>query len=166
MSGLRLRSLRLVATLLVAALVPTLAHGQEKSSSSGTTGAVGLRAGFSLEPDQFVVGGQVALGKKLGIARIVPSVDVGFGNAITTIAFNADAQFRLNVEDSKVALYLGAGPTVLYYDPEGGNSAWELGLSLLAGIRLPLGGFPPTSFEARFGVGDIPDFKGIFVLEI
>lgn len=165
MSSLRIRTWRLVTMLVLAVSMPALVYGQEKSSS-GTTGTIGLRAGFSLEPDQFVLGGQVALGKKLGIARIVPSVDVGFGNEITTIAFNADAQFRLNVEDSKVALYLGAGPTVLYYDPEGGNSAWELGLSLLAGIRLPLGGFPPTSFEARFGVGDIPDFKGIFVLEI
>lgn len=160
--------LSLMVSLLGAS--SALAQSSDKSHSSSTptsasTGTIGLRAGFSLDPDQFVAGGQVTIGKRLAIARIVPSVDVGFGSSLTTIAFNADAQFRLNVEGSSVGLYLGAGPTLLYADPEGGNSAWELGLSLLAGIRLPFHSFPPTSFETRFGVGDIPDFKGIFVLE-
>jgi len=162
---MNVRSVCSIALLVL--LLPVVGRSQEKSESSQSSASTfGLRTGFSLDPDQFVLGGQVSMGKKLGIARVVPSVDVGLGNSLTTIAFNVDAQFRLNVEGSSAGLFLGAGPTLLYADPEGGNSAWELGLSLLAGIRLPFKSFPPTSFEARFGVGEIPDFKGIFILEI
>ena len=154
-----------LASIALCAPVALAQSGSRSDGGEKTTGTIGLRGGFSLEPDQLVVGGQVSLGQKLGIARIVPSVDVGFGSSVTTIAFNGDAQFRLNVEGSTFGLYLGAGPTLIYADPEGGNSSWKLGLTLLAGARMPFKRLPPTSFEARFGIGDVPDFKGVFVLE-
>jgi len=152
--------------LLIVLAIPLCAQAQEKAEkSNATAGTFGLRAGFSLDPDQFVVGGQMSVGKKLGIARVVPSVDVGFGNSITTIAFNADVLFNLNVEGTTFGLYGGAGPSVVYFDTDGGSSSWELGLSLVAGARMPFSSFPPTSLEARFGVGDIPDFKVLLILE-
>lgn len=161
----RIRRLPWVVCLLIVA-IPLCAQAQEKTDQSGgTASTLGLRAGFGLDPDQFVVGGQVSMGKKLGIARVVPSVDVGFGNSTTTIAFNADVQFKLNVEGSSFGLYGGAGPTVLYWDNEGGSSDWELGLSLMAGARMPFKSFPPTSLEVRFGMGDIPDFRALLILE-
>ena len=159
----------LTIALLATALLPACAWSQSNSQppSTGTTGQLGLRTGFGLDPDQFVVGAQVALGRKLGIARIVPSVDVGLGSSLTTIMFNGDALFRLNVEDASFGFYLGAGAGIAYADPEGqSSSSWNLGLNLIAGLRIPFKGLPPTSFETRFGVGDIPDFRGLLVFEL
>ena len=156
------------AAILLAALFPVNGWAQSKSEAPETTSnQFGLRAGFGLDPDQFVAGAQVALGKKLGLLRIVPSVDLGFGSSLTTIAFNADALCRLNVEDANFSFYGGAGAGLVYADFEGeGSSNWNLGLNLIAGIRVPLNRLPPTSFEVRFGVGDIPDFRGMFVFEL
>jgi hypothetical protein len=158
----------LLAITLLVMLLPATTWAQSKSETSqSTTGQFGLRVGFGLDPDQFVAGAQVALGKKLGIARIVPSVDVGLGNSLTTIAFNGDALFRLNVEDASFGFYGGAGAGLVYADVEsGGSSSWNLGLNLIAGARVPFKKLPPTSFEARFGVGDIPDFRGLLVFEL
>lgn len=142
------------------------AWAEEKSENQGATmGTMGVRGGFSINPDQFVIGAQVSLGKKLGIARVVPSVDVGLGSSSTTIAFNGDLQVRLNVEDSKFGLYLGAGPTLVYADADGGNGRWNLGLTLLAGCHVPIKVLP-FDFEARFGVGEVPDFRGLIILQI
>jgi len=153
-----------IALLAVVSSSPALA--QEKSSSEGATvGTLGVRGGFSLTPDQFVIGAQVSLGKKLGIARVVPSVDVGLGSSVTTIAFNGDLQVRLSVEGSKFSLYGGAGPTLLYTDDEGGSGRWDVGLTLLAGCHVPIRVLP-FNFEARFGVGDVPDFRGLIILEL
>lgn len=143
---------------------PSPATAQDNSTER-TGGTVGLRAGFSLDPDQFVLGGQVSLGKRLGIARLVPSVDVGFGSSLTTIAFNGDVLFRLQVEGSKFGLYGGAGPSLVYSDADLGGSGWILGLTLIVGAHIPMKALPPTNLEARFGVGDMPDFRGLIIFE-
>lgn len=138
--------------VLALALVALSASGTEAQARFG------LRGGFSLEPDQFVVGGQVEVGK-LAFARIVPSVDVGFGDDVTTIAFNGDFLLRVTIPDASLELYGGGGPTVLYADVSNGPSDWNLGLSLVVGGRLPVGGKHAINLEGRFGVGDIPDFR-------
>ncbi len=118
----------------------------------------GLRGGFGLKPDQFVVGGQVEVGK-LAFARIVPSVDVGFGDNVTTIAFNGDFLLRVSIPDASIELYGGGGPTVLYADVSNGPSDWNLGLTLVVGGRLPVGGRHAVNLEGRLGIGDVPDFR-------
>ena len=96
-------------------------------SASGVAAQAGfgLRGGFGLEPDQFVVGGQAEIGN-LAFARIVPSVDVGFGDNVTTIAFNGDFLLRVDIPDASIELYGGGGPTVLYADVSNGSSDWNL----------------------------------------
>ncbi|HLG93480.1 MAG TPA: hypothetical protein VI546_01450, partial [candidate division Zixibacteria bacterium] len=56
--------------------------------------ALGIRAGLSQEPDQFVAGAQAELGK-LGMATVAPSVDWGFGDPGDVIAANLDLRFYL-----------------------------------------------------------------------
>ncbi|MGD8867249.1 MAG: hypothetical protein PVI01_06455 [Gemmatimonadales bacterium] len=131
------------------------ALAQEAPSGLG----FGLRAGLGLDPDQFVVGGQFSLGKSLKIFRVVPSVDVGFGDNRTTIDFNGDFLVRLIVEGTSFGLYGGGGPTLAFIDRSGGDSNWEFGLSLVAGLQVPLIPKKATNLEARFGIGDIPDFR-------
>ena len=56
--------------------------------------ALGLRAGASWNPDQFVVGAQAEVGS-LGLATIAPSVDLGFGDNSDLTAVNLDLRWYL-----------------------------------------------------------------------
>ena len=60
-------------------------------------GTVGLRGGFSLDPDDFLIGLHFRtdpLGENL---YFVPSVEAGFGD-VTMIAGNADLHYVFNTE--------------------------------------------------------------------
>ena len=143
--------------MIVAGLALLAAPARAQQSEEGL--GFGARTGFGLEPDQFVIGAQVGIGKTISVARIVPSVDVGFGNSVTTVAFNADLIFRLRVEDTRFAFYGGGGPTVALFDASKGGSSWEVGGTAVAGVSVPVFRSVPTNVEARFGIGDIPDFR-------
>lgn len=132
----------------------------------------GLRAGFGVDPDQGVLGAQVSLGKALQLFRFVPSVDVGLGD-VTTFSFNGDLLLRLIVEDSSVGLYAGGGPTLTRFDrddagdgpgPGDGPDEWEIGITAVGGVQLPLVPGRATNLEARFGIGDAPDFRLLFAI--
>jgi hypothetical protein len=138
------------------------ALAQDGQSPSGL--GFGLRAGFGLDPDQFVIGAQVSLGKAFAITRVVPSVDVGFGDNVTTIDFNADFLLRLIVENTSFGLYGGGGPTLAFLDFKNSDSKWELGLSVVVGAQVPIIKKHATNIEARFGIGDIPDFRLLLAL--
>ncbi|MCI0330976.1 MAG: hypothetical protein L0196_08550 [candidate division Zixibacteria bacterium] len=117
--------------------------------------ALGLRAGLSQEPDQFVVGAQAELGK-LGQATVAPSVDLGFGDGSDVTAANLDLRFYLfPLPQTGIWFYGAAGPTVAFF--EGGSE--EVGLSLTAGAKIPMQKNSHYNIEARFGIGDIPDLK-------
>jgi hypothetical protein len=118
----------------------------------------GLRGGISLDPDQIVFGAQYSLGKKFKITRLVPSVDLGLGDNVTTLDINGDLLLRMLIQDIKFRLYGGGGPTLAFWDFEGG-SEWKLGLSLVIGTQIHILKKNATNVEARFGIGDIPDFR-------
>jgi hypothetical protein len=147
----------MACAVVVTAVMPVTSAAQTESSN--TTIGFGLRAGLGLDPDQFVVGGQFAIGKRLGIAKIVPSVDLGFGSDVMTIDFNGDLLFKLNMEGSELSLYGGGGPTVAFWDSDFSDGSWELGLSVVVGVQMPLRALKSSSVEARFGIGDIPDVR-------
>ncbi len=118
-------------------------------------GALGLRVGFSQNPDQFVAGLQAELGQ-LGQATVAPSVDVGTGDGTTVAAANVDLRWYLfPLPKTGVHFYAAAGPTLAFF--EGGGE--EIGLSLTAGAKIPMTGKGRYNIEARFGIGDIPDLK-------
>jgi len=147
--------IRAVLALAIMLGMGSSAFAQEAASGLG----FGVRAGMGLDPDQFVVGAQFSLGKSLKIFRIVPSVDAGFGNSRTTIDLNADFLARLIVENTSFGFYGGGGPTLAFIDRSGGSSSWEFGISLVAGLQVPIIPKKATNIEARFGILDIPDFR-------
>lgn len=121
---------------------------------------VGARAGVSSHPDQFVAGAQARLWTVMPAIEFVPSVDFGFGDNLNVTAINAD--FLLNLPSlPKVApnLYVGAGPTLAQYNPDGGSGKSEFGFSLVGGLRVPMQTLSYYNLEARFGTGKIPDIK-------
>lgn len=121
-------------------------------------GGFGLRAGFSLDPDNFLFGGQYTTNPIAEGLYFVPSAELGFGDA-TMIAGNADLHYRFKTS-SGVKPYAGGGFTVNYFDYDGGSDT-EVGGSLLGGIMLPPKKSGQIFFEIKFGLGDVPDAKFI-----
>ncbi len=119
----------------------------------------GARAGFSADPDQFVIGGQAAIGSIMPMIQLVPSLDFGFGNGVTITAVNIDLQYNLpSLPKVSPNFYIGAGPTFVMADHDGGSNT-DIGLSLLAGLRIPMTGLTYYNLETRFGLADVPDLK-------
>ena len=115
---------------------------------------VGLQAGFSLDPDDFLIGLHFqshTVGEDL---LFVPSVEAGFGD-VTMIAGNADLHYVLPTS-SDLAPYVGGGFTVNWFDFDGGSST-DFGGSILGGMELKRNMF----IEAKIGLGDVPDWKFI-----
>jgi len=104
-----------------------------------------------------VIGGQYSLGKTLGIFRVVPAIHVGFGD-ITSVDFNVDFLARLVTKDSGFGFYGGAAPTFI----AGDESYDEFGITLIGGVQVPIVKNKATNIEARFGLGNLPDFRILF----
>ncbi len=150
---MRLRSLTIMV-FIISALAGISGHS---AAASGTS--IGIRAGYSFDPDQFVVGSQAIYGRVFRIARLGPSVDLGLGDKMTTITFNLDARLFLTPPKASTSLYFGMGPTIAIFDPDEGEGDTEVGLTLASGIRMALGGKHFYNLEGRLGIGDVPEVK-------
>ena len=140
-----------------------LDEGKELLDKNADRGP-GIRVGAGLKPEQFVIGFRFGVDRKKP-PRLVPSIDFGFGDNTTTIAFNFDFIWRLRVEGSTRVIYGGAGPTVAFMNPHGSGSNWEAGLvTVVAGMRLSPNLKRPVNIEARFGSGDTPDLRVLLVI--
>lgn len=148
-------SIVLCSLLLGLCPAPVSAQHTEPAARNG----YGIRAGFGLNPDQFVVGAQTLLGEALRILRFAPSFDFGVGDSQTTYALNGDFTLQLPLPRARSQLYLGAGPALVVWNPDGGGADTEVGLNVLGGVRLATHGRTVYTVEARFGVGDAPDFR-------
>ena len=145
----RILPFMVLAVVLTAAPVPTHA--------AGLTGA-GLQIGWSIDPDAFLVGFHYnarPMGEELDL---VPSIDFGFGEDLFMIIPNLDAHYVLKTS-SKLKPYIGAGISFPWYDFDG-NSNWEFGGALLGGVHIN----PNMAFEAKYGLGETPDWKFVFML--
>ena len=148
-------SIRFTASVLVLGLAFAVAPGNAAADVTW-----GPRAGFSIDPDQFVLGAhvQVPAGSSL---YFVPSLDLAFGDNLFTIGLHGDMQYRFKSEAS-ARPYLGAGFSYYSFDPdsEGADSNSEAGLSILGGVWLNATGSTPFFLEGKFYVtDDMPDFK-------
>jgi hypothetical protein len=123
---------------------------------------IGPVAGINLDSEDFVVGAQAELGKVLQTARLAPGLDFELGdNTITTL--NVDFRWYLfHLPETGLFFYGAAGPTLILDAPKRGGTESEIGLSLVAGLKIPMKGANRYHVEARFGVGDIPDVKLMF----
>lgn len=113
---------------------------------------LGLQAGASIDPDDFLIGVHFKSHPIEESLFVVPSVEVGFGD-ITMIAGNLDLHYEFKT-DSKWSPYAGGGLTINWFDFDGGSDT-EVGGSLLGGVDLN----ERIYFEAKIGLGDVPDLK-------
>lgn len=145
----------MIAAILSLAALPI---GAEDYEDYEPASAYGLRLGFGIEPEQIVVGSQVSVGS-LGPVRVVPSLDVGFGDNMTIFAINTDFYIRMLIPDIELFIYGGVGPTIIYISPSEGDSDWRAGLSVVLGSRLPTGTDRQYNVECRMGIGKLPDLR-------
>jgi len=135
--------------LFAVALVPVPA---------AASGDIGLRTGFSLSPDDFVIGGHYRTPPIADQLYFVPSAEVGFGD-VTMVAFNADLHYVIDVK-SKLDPYVGAGMTINWFDADGpGNSDTEVGGGIIGGLLLGETSHGRLFLEVKLGLGDVPDAK-------
>ncbi|HET9325962.1 MAG TPA: hypothetical protein VFQ05_04250 [Candidatus Eisenbacteria bacterium] len=112
----------------------------------------GLHLGMTLDPDDFLVGLHWNSGTLAQSIAVVPSVEAGFGD-VTMVAGNLDGHYNFKTS-SELAPYIGGGFTVNWFDTEG-DSEVDIGGSILGGISLS----EKLFFEAKAGLGDVPDWK-------
>jgi hypothetical protein len=122
----------------------------------------GFRGGYDTDFEQALLGFQTELGKVIEIARFAPSVDYGFGNDLTTFAFNGDIRIFLTPPAASATIYGGAGLTVFLIEPKGGDTDTDWGLTLSGGVKFGAGKGRVYNLEGRFGIDDMPEFRILF----
>ena len=123
---------------------------------------IGIRAGATLDPDQFHLGVHI---KTLEIAphfRGQPNVELGFGSGFTVLSFNPELIYSFEI-DNPVQPYAGWGVGFSIADNRNVNkSSFQVGINVLGGIEIPVSKRRSLLSEVKFGLGDIPDVKLTF----
>jgi hypothetical protein len=118
----------------------------------------GPRAGFSLDPDQFVIGAHLQATEPSRGLSIQPNFDLGFGDDVTTLLINGDVVYTFpELESLDWGWYAGGGISWATYWFDG-NSNGEIGLSILGGVSRILTNDNRLTLELRYGIDDIPEF--------
>ena len=127
--------------------------------------SIGPRLGASIDPDQFVIGGQMHFGPVADNLFVSPNVEIGFGDDITTIQLNADLHYVFT-PNNQLHPYVGGGIGFAFYEFDsdgqgnGDDSETEVGANLVGGLRFMSSGRTSHFFtELRLGLGDVPDLK-------
>ena len=115
---------------------------------------LGVRAGASVDPDQFYFGGHYESRPLVQRLHFKPNLELGVGDDITTVGINFEFVYKIPINGSPWNLYAGGGPAVNFYSFND-NSETEGGLNLLFGAETSQGLF----FELKLGALDSPDLK-------
>ena len=138
--------------LLAVAVVVAIVFTTENAGAASTP-AWGIRGGASSSPDHAYLGFQTEFGRILGGAHLAPSLDLGLTDGSAMI-LNGDLRwYLLTLPQTGLRFYGAAGPG-LVISPD-----TNLGLQLTAGLHIPMKNGRRYNVEARFGFGDVPDFK-------
>jgi hypothetical protein len=121
--------------------------------SSAFAQGPGVRAGASVDPDQFYVGGHYETRALVERLHFKPNLEVGFGDDLTALGLNFEFVYKFPVR-GPWALYAGAGPALNVYSFND-DSETDAGVNVLFGLETTQGLF----FELKFGAIDSPDVK-------
>jgi hypothetical protein len=127
--------------------------------SASAQGGAGLRAGASVDPDQFYFGGHLELGPVVERLWFRPNLEVGVGNDVTLFAFNGELAYWFPLSGNDWSVYAGAGPAlnIIRFERGTGDDDTDAGggFNMLLGLSHAEGFFG----EVKVGVIDSPEFK-------
>ncbi len=152
-----------LVALAILALVPTAGLA---ATAGPIDQGIGPRVGFSTDPSQLVFGGQATFGPIVDDLTFDPSLEIGLGDHVTTIAGNFDLHYHFHIKNSRWMPYAGAGATIMNYSfdnnyPNHDNNSTEGGGSLIVGAGAPTSSGNRFFAELKFGLGDVPSFKAM-----
>ena len=113
----------------------------------------GVRAGASVDPDQFYLGGHYETRPLVEQLYFRPNLEIGFGEDITAVGVNLEFVYKIPI-DGPWSLYAGGGPALNIYSFND-ESETDGGLNVLFGAETTNGLF----FEVKLGAIDSPDLK-------
>jgi hypothetical protein len=116
---------------------------------------VGVRAGASVDPDQFYFGGHFETPALVDRVHLRPNLEIGVGDNVTLVAVNIEAVYKYPLSGSAWTLYGGGGPAINFYNFDDDGSDTEAGFNFVGGLEHDRGLF----FEIKLGAGDSPDLK-------
>jgi hypothetical protein len=136
---------RLAGILLVAvwSLLPAPAAAQ----------GLGVRAGASVDPDQFYFGGHAETSPLADNLTFRPNAEIGIGNDLTVVGLNFELAYHFESR-SPWHVYAGGGPALNIFNVNSDTES-EGGFNILVGVQHQRGLF----FEIKGGMLDSPDFK-------
>ncbi len=120
----------------------------------------GIRAGASVDPDQFHFGGHIISDPLIPNLTFRPNLEIGLGDNVTAIAANLEFAYNIPIPQKQFSIYVGAGPALNVYrfddsfqrdrDTNVGG-----GFNILFGLEHAKGLFG----EMKVGTIDSPDVK-------
>ena len=149
---------RVLFALFLCALLPVAATAQLRTG-------IGPRVGISVDPDQLLLGGQAIIGEIAPNVTFDPSLELGFGDNVTTLAANFDLHYHFDLENVTWRPYAGFGADIVFYNfddddgPGDGDTDTEVGGGLIIGAGAPTSSGNRFFAEMKFGLGDVPDLK-------
>ncbi len=143
-------------TLMIVAVVCIAVQADDRTY--GIHGA-GPRVGITSDPDQFRFGGQIDLGDIAPNLMLIPNLEIGVGDNVTTTAPTVDLDYRVRSEFGSWAPYVGAGAGPIFYSARYGNDHTDLGVYVQGGLMKQISAVNPGRFfmEMRAGVANAPD---------
>jgi len=138
-----------------------LYFGLGSEPATAQSAGFGVRAGASVDPDQFVFGGHIQTNPIIPKLTFRPNLELGVGSNLTTVAVNIEFAYWFPLRRQQFDIYAGAGPALLIYSldrdgrVDGDDTRVEGGFNFLAGLQHRKGLFG----EVKLGVIDSPEFK-------
>jgi hypothetical protein len=122
---------------------------------------IGPRVGLTVNPDQIHIGGHIDFGDLADNLMMLPNLEIGFGDDVTTVAPSFEVDYRFRSDWGVWTPYLGGGIGPVFYSPKYGDSFSKLGLYLQFGVGKGSSGSESGHFflEGKLGLVDAPDFK-------
>ncbi len=114
----------------------------------------GIRAGVSVDPDQFYIGGHYETDALVDRLHFRPNAELGVGDDRTTVSLNFEFAYKFRPRGNW-GFYAGGGPAVNFYSFDNGRDNAEPGLNFLVGAEANNGLF----FEFKIGAIDSPELK-------
>ena len=143
-----------IRTLLVIFAAAVLLPVSLRDARAQSVPGLGALAGVESGADRFFAGGQIEVGPVFGFFHLVPSIYFTFDDGSTLTTVNGDFRaYLLPLPETGIRLYGAAGPTFEV------SSDTDVGLTLAAGVNIPMKSTRRYNIEARFGFGDIPDLR-------